>query len=84
MEKKEILDVSIIAMQESPEERSTDFCPKTFDDYLGQKNLKISCMYSLKLQKMRQEHSIIFFCLTSRRWQNNALANYGTCNGCRN
>ena len=40
MEKKELVDVSIIALQETPEERSTDFCPKTFDDYLGQKELK--------------------------------------------
>jgi len=63
MEKKEILDVSIIAMQESPEERSTDFCPKTFDDYLGQKELKDKLHVFTQAAKMRQEpldHLLLF------------------------
>lgn len=63
MEKKEFVDVSIIAMQETPEERSTDFCPKTFDDYLGQKELKDKLNVFTQAAKMRQEpldHLLLF------------------------
>lgn len=63
MEKKELLDVSIIALQETPEERSTDFCPKTFDDYLGQKELKDKLHLFTHAAKMRQEpldHLLLF------------------------
>ena len=38
MENKEKLD--ILTLQELPEEQQYDFIPKTFDDYLGQENLK--------------------------------------------
>ncbi len=63
MEKKELLDVSFIALQETPEERSTDFCPKTFDDYLGQKELKDKLHVFTQAAKMRQEaldHLLLF------------------------
>jgi len=63
MEKKELLDISIIALQESPEERSTDFCPKTFDDYLGQKELKEKLSVFTQAAKMRHEpldHLLLF------------------------
>ena len=63
MEKKDLVDVSIIALQESPEERSTDFCPKTFDDYLGQKELKEKLAVFTQAAKMRQEaldHLLLF------------------------
>lgn len=63
MEKKEFADVSIIALQETPEERSHDFCPKTFDDYLGQKELKEKLAIFTQAAKMRQEpldHLLLF------------------------
>lgn len=63
MEKKELVDVSIIALQETAEERSTDFCPKTFDDYLGQQELKEKLSVFTQAAKMRQEpldHLLLF------------------------
>ena len=65
MEKKEkeLIDVSIIALHETPEERSTDFCPKTFDDYLGQKELKEKLHVFTQAAKMRKEpldHLLLF------------------------
>lgn len=63
MEKKELLDVSIIAMHETPEERSTDFCPKAFEDYLGQQELKEKLSVFTQAAKMRKEpldHLLLF------------------------
>ncbi len=63
MEKKELVDVSIITLQETPEERSNDFCPKTFDDYLGQQELKEKLAVFTQAAKMRQEpldHLLLF------------------------
>lgn len=63
MEKKELVDISIIALRETPEERSTDFCPKTFDDYLGQKELKEKLHVFTQAAKMRKEpldHLLLF------------------------
>jgi len=63
MEKKELVDISIIALQETPEERSTDFCPKTFDDYLGQKELKEKLSVFTQAARMRKEpldHLLLF------------------------
>lgn len=63
MEKKELLDVSIIAMQETPEERSIDFCPKAFEEYLGQQELKEKLSVFTQAAKMRQEpldHLLLF------------------------
>src|SRR5580698_8853016 len=63
MEKKELVDISIIALQETAEERSHDFCPKTFDDYLGQKELKEKLHVYTQAAKMRNEpldHLLLF------------------------
>lgn len=63
MEHKELLDVSIIALQESPQERSNDFCPATFEDYLGQDELKHKLSVFTQAAKMRQEpldHLLLF------------------------
>lgn len=63
MEHKELLDVSIIALQESPQERSNDFCPQTFEDYLGQDELKHKLSVFTQAAKMRQEpldHLLLF------------------------
>lgn len=63
MEKKEFVDVSIIALQETSEERSNDFCPKTFEDYLGQQELKEKLSVFTRAAKMRQEpldHLLLF------------------------
>lgn len=63
MEKKELVDISIITLQETAEERSTDFCPKTFDDYLGQKELKEKLNVFTQAARMRKEpldHLLLF------------------------
>src|SRR6202034_4114100 len=63
MKEKDLVDISIIAMQETPEERSHDFCPKTFDDYLGQQELKNKLAVFTQAAKMRQEpldHLLLF------------------------
>ncbi len=63
MEKKDLVDISIITLAQIPEERSTDFCPKTFDDYLGQKELKEKLQVFTQAAKMRQEpldHLLLF------------------------
>lgn len=54
---------TIITLQETPEERSQDFCPKTFDDYLGQKELKDKLAIYTQAAKMRGEpldHLLLF------------------------
>jgi holliday junction DNA helicase RuvB len=63
MEKKELIDFNIISLRETPEERTHDFCPKTFDDYLGQKELKEKLDVYTQAAKMRQEpldHLLLF------------------------
>jgi len=53
----------IISLQDSPEERQHDFCPKTFDDYLGQAELKEKLKVYTKAAKMRNEpldHLLLF------------------------
>jgi Holliday junction DNA helicase RuvB len=63
MEHKELLDVSIIALQETSQERSNDFCPQTFEDYLGQDELKHKLSVFTQAAKMRQEpldHLLLF------------------------
>lgn len=57
------IDINIITMQESPEERSNDFYPKSFDEYLGQKELKEKLHVFTQAAKMRQEpldHLLLF------------------------
>jgi len=53
----------IISLQETPEERQHDFCPKTFDDYLGQAELKEKLRVYTQAAKMRNEpldHLLLF------------------------
>lgn len=55
--------IDILTLQESPEELKLDFCPKTFDDYLGQKELKKKLAVYTQAAKMRNEpldHLLLF------------------------
>ena len=60
----EVLEkVDIITLQETPEERQYDFNPKTFDDYLGQKQLKEKLSVYTEAAIMRNEpldHMLLF------------------------
>ena len=47
--------IDIFTLQEKFEESSHDFVPKTFDDYLGQKELKEKLFVYTHAAKMRQE-----------------------------
>lgn len=61
--KKELLDVNTIILHETAEDRSADYCPKTFDDYLGQKELKEKLAIYTQAAKMRAEpldHLLLF------------------------
>lgn len=52
-----------LVMQETPEERSMDFAPKTFEDYLGQQELKEKLEVYTQAAKMRNEaldHLLLF------------------------
>jgi len=56
-------DLDIVSLQETPEERSFDFVPKCFDDYLGQKELKEKLSVYTRAAQMRQEpldHLLLF------------------------
>ena len=60
---EEIQGFDLLALQESPEERAHDFSPKTFDDYLGQQELKDKLKVYTQAAKMRQEpldHLLLF------------------------
>jgi holliday junction DNA helicase RuvB len=60
---EEMREIDIIALQESPEERSHDFIPQSFDDYLGQKELKKKLKVYTQAAKMRNEpldHLLLF------------------------
>ena len=55
--------VDIITLQETPEEKSHDFIPKSFDEYLGQKVLKEKLAIYTQAAKMRGEpldHLLLF------------------------
>jgi Holliday junction DNA helicase, RuvB subunit len=55
--------INLIELQETPEEVSYDFNPKTFDDYLGQKELKEKLKIYTQAAKMRNEpldHLLLF------------------------
>lgn len=52
-----------LTLQETPEERSNEFNPKIFDDYLGQKELKEKLAVYTTAAKMRKEaldHLLLF------------------------
>lgn len=56
-------NIDIIKLQETPEEQALDFCPKTFDDYLGQTALKHKLAIYTQAAKMRNEpldHMLLF------------------------
>lgn len=60
---EEMRTVSMLVMAETPEDRSQEFCPKTFDDYLGQKELKQKLAIYAQAAKMRNEaldHMLLF------------------------
>lgn len=56
-------ETTIISLQESPEETAYDFIPSTFDEYLGQEELKVKLHIYLKAALLRNEaldHLLIF------------------------
>lgn len=56
-------EINILTLQETPEERTHDFIPKSFDDYLGQKELKEKLKVYTQAAKMRNEaldHMLLF------------------------
>lgn len=60
---QELSMLNPIMMQETAEERSHDFTPTTFDDYLGQKELKEKLHVYTQAAKMRNEpldHLLLF------------------------
>lgn len=55
--------ISLLDQQETPEERLHDFVPRTFDDYLGQEELKKKLHVYTTAAKMRSEaldHLLLF------------------------
>lgn len=59
----ELNELDIVSLQESPEDRSHDFNPTTFDDYLGQVELKKKLSVYTQAAKMREEpldHMLLF------------------------
>jgi len=55
--------IDIVTLQETPEELAHDFSPKTFDDYLGQQELKEKLAVYTQAAKMRMEpldHLLLF------------------------
>ena len=60
---EEITAVSLLMQQETPEEQLHNFVPKTFDDYLGQEELKKKLGVYTQAAKMRGEaldHLLLF------------------------
>jgi Holliday junction DNA helicase RuvB len=60
---EEIKGLEFISLQETPEERTHDFNPKTFEEYLGQAILKEKLSVYTQAAKMRNEaldHMLLF------------------------
>lgn len=56
-------EFQFLTLSETPDEKSNDFVPKTFDDYLGQKELKEKLAVYTSAAKMRNEpldHLLLF------------------------
>jgi len=55
--------IDILTLHETPEEQKFDFCPTTFDQYLGQEELKTKLKVYTKAAKMRNEplDHLLFF-----------------------
>jgi Holliday junction DNA helicase RuvB len=61
--KEQIQEINILSLHETPEERNHDFIPKTFDEYLGQQELKDKLRVYTQAAKMRNEpldHMLLF------------------------
>jgi holliday junction DNA helicase RuvB len=60
---EEMQAIGLLALAETPEERAQEFCPKTFDEYLGQKELKQKLSVYTQAAKMRNEalDHLLFF-----------------------
>ncbi len=56
-------EIDILTLHDTPEESSYDFTPKTFDDYLGQHELKQKLAVYTQAAKMRNEplDHVLFF-----------------------
>jgi len=55
--------IDLVQLHETPEEKKYDFTPKTFEDYLGQKDLKAKLKIYTQAAKMRNEpldHMLLF------------------------
>ena len=53
----------VLDLGQTPEERTYDFSPQTFDDYIGQKDLKKKLYIYTQAAKMRNEpldHLLLF------------------------
>lgn len=60
---EEINGIEFLTLHETPEEKLHDFVPKTFDEYLGQKELKKKLAVYTQAAKMRNEpldHLLLF------------------------
>jgi Holliday junction DNA helicase RuvB len=60
---EKIHEINILTLQDTPEERTHDFVPKSFDDYLGQRELKEKLKVYTQAAKMRDEaldHMLLF------------------------
>lgn len=58
-----IENIDIITLQDTRDDQTYDFCPKTFDDYLGQTELKSKLAVYTQAAKMRNEsldHMLLF------------------------
>lgn len=60
---EEINGIEFLSLHETPEEKAHDFVPKTFEEYLGQKELKKKLAVYTQAAKMRNEpldHLLLF------------------------
>lgn len=60
---KELQGIDIVSLQETAEEQQYDFIPKSFDEYLGQEELKKKLSVYTQAAKMRNEpldHLLLF------------------------
>lgn len=61
--KEQLHEINILSLHDGPDEKSHDFVPKTFDEYLGQKELKDKLKVYTQAAKMRNEqldHMLLF------------------------
>lgn len=61
--KEYMQEINILSLHDTPEERAHDFIPKTFDEYLGQQELKDKLKVYTQAAKMRNEqldHMLLF------------------------